>query len=146
MQSTACAILPSISLLLTSSSQLPHMLLFISALARRLGSDCRSEKIESSSRKEMAFPSNIRVHLYHRSLLIEQVTKLCELGQQLTLHVLKIGAALKCLGHQVCLFGIPWLTLEVTGGSGPVKSHVAVSRSGLVFKEARLNSCSWWKC
>lgn len=34
---------------------------------------------------------------------VHQVTELCELGQQLTLHVLKIGAALKCLGHQVCL-------------------------------------------
>lgn len=34
---------------------------------------------------------------------VRQVAELCELGQQLTLHVLKIGAALKCLGHQVCL-------------------------------------------
>lgn len=103
MQSTAYAILPSISLPLTSSSQLSHVLLFVSVLARRLGFGYSHEKIESGSRKEMAFPSNIRVHLYHRSVLIEQVTELCELSQQLTLRVLKIGAALKCLGHQVCL-------------------------------------------
>lgn len=33
------------------------------------------------------------------------------------------------------LFGIPWLSLEVTGCSGPVKIRVAVSRCGLVFKK-----------
>lgn len=103
MQSTACAILLSISLLLTSSSQLSLVLLFVSVLARRLGSGYSHEKMESGSRKEMSFPSSIRVHLYHKSLLIEQVTELSELGQQLTLHVLKIGAALTCLGPQICL-------------------------------------------
>lgn len=63
MQSTAYAVLPSISLLLASSRQLSHMLLFVSVLARRLGSGYSSEKIVLGSKK-MSFPSNIGVHLY----------------------------------------------------------------------------------
>lgn len=43
------------------------------------------------------------------------------------------------------LFGIPWLSLDVTGCSGPVKSCVAVSSSAALFKEECLNSCLW-KC
>lgn len=75
MQSSAYAILPSTVLLLASSSQLSHVLLFVSVLGRRLDSGYSREKIESGLRK-MSFPSNIGVHLYHRSLLIEQVTEL----------------------------------------------------------------------
>lgn len=35
--------------------------------------------------------------------LVHQGIEACELGQRLTVHVLKIGAVLKCLGHQICL-------------------------------------------
>lgn len=54
MQSTACGILPSISLLLTSSSQLSHVLIFVSVMARSSGSGCSRDKIESDLRREMS--------------------------------------------------------------------------------------------
>lgn len=101
-------------LILNSSRQLSHMLLFVSVLAKRLGSGYSSEKIKSGLRKEMSFPSSIGVHLYHRSFLTEQVPELCDLGQQLTL----------CAENWSCpevswtsdLFGIPgwvWRSLDV---------------------------------
>lgn len=63
---------------------------------------------------------------------VHQGIEPCELGQRLTVHVLKIGAVLKRLG---CLFAILWLSLEDIGCSGLVKICLAVSRDGLVSKE-----------